>query len=81
MKTLVHIKTAVIIVNPGRGVQATNGIRDSKINALPRVRIRGVRSIKGLGGTCLQGHFWIRKGDLKIKGPNLLINVIIHGAQ
>ena len=30
MKTLVHIKTAVIIVNPGGGVQAQNGIRDSR---------------------------------------------------
>ena len=48
-----HIKTAVIIVNPGRGAQARNGIRDSKINAVPRVGIRGVGSIKGLGWNLL----------------------------
>ena len=39
-------------------------IPGSKINAVPRVGIRGVGSIKGLAGhqrTCLQGHFWIRK--------------------
>ncbi len=54
MKTLAHInKTAVITVNPGRGEQARNGIRDSKINAVPRVRIRGVGSIKGLGENML----------------------------
>ena len=38
-----HIKTTVIIVNPGKGVQARNDIRDSKINAVPKVRIRGCK--------------------------------------
>ena len=61
MRTPVHIKTAVIIVNPGSGAQARNGIRHSKINAVPRVGIRGVGSIKGLGWNLLARELWIRK--------------------
>ena len=40
---VVHIKTTVIIVNPGKGVQARNDIRDSKMNAVPKARIRACR--------------------------------------
>ena len=42
--------------------------------SLFKVEIQGHRKHrrtgKGGGGTCLQGHFWIKKGHLKIKWGN-----------